>query len=61
MASPYMSLREVADYLRKLDANGQPSVKQARAYVNRYGIKSKTAGRSVLVVRESLEASLEDR
>lgn len=56
--SPYMNLREVADYTRALRADGSPDTAKARKWVYKEKLTLKFRGRNVLVRREEVEVAL---
>lgn len=58
MKSPYLRTDEVADLLRFTDEHGRPDQKRARDYIARQRITIYKRGRSVLVRRDDLEATL---
>jgi hypothetical protein len=60
VTSPYLNSHEAALYLRFVHADGSPNTRLLREWLVRHRIKTKRRGRSVLVLKAELEASLED-
>jgi len=58
MISPWLNVRETAEYLRILDARGVPNLRAALKWLDRQRIPTKHRGRSVLVHRDDLNAAL---
>lgn len=59
MTSPFLTSSEAAVYLRFQTATGDPDRKRLRQYLTRHGVKLYKRGRSVLVHRDDLMATLE--
>jgi hypothetical protein len=57
-ASPWLSLVELAVYIRCLKADGSPSADGARMWAKRHGVVSGHRGRCVLYARVDVEAAL---
>jgi hypothetical protein len=60
MTSPYLNSHEAAVFLRFINKDGSPNTRLLREWLVRHRIKTKRRGRSVLVLKAELEASLED-
>lgn len=61
MRSPYLNMHDVAERYRFVDKQGRPSPKQALAWIDAMGIKTKLRGRIVLAHEDDVEAALKDR
>lgn len=62
MTSPYMNTREIAIYLRFVDAEtGAPNVRLAHEYLTRHAVRCLKRGRICLYRREDIEATLQVR
>jgi hypothetical protein len=56
--SPWLSVIELAIYIRALKADGSPSADAARMWARRHGVVPGHRGRRVLYARADVEAAL---
>jgi hypothetical protein len=58
MRSPFLTTFEVAEYLRFEKPDGSPDIIRAWKYLKRYRVPTSKRGRTVLIRKDDIDASL---